>query len=332
MSKKFTYVDLFCGAGGFTAGFERAGLKNVFSIDFDKNFCKTYKRNFPEHHLIEKDITLLTTKEIRNILGNTKVDIVIGGPPCQGFSIAGNIGRKFLDDDRNKLFNEFVRVVKIVRPAVFVMENVARLFSHNNNRTRRDILKSFYEIGYKTECKVVNAADYGIPQVRRRVLFIGTRNKKLQITFPEASVSHKVTVSDALEDMPALNSGESSDAFFNHKAMRHSDQMITKMNFVLDGGDRLQIPASIRPRTGDARKYIRYDSNAPSVTVTGDMRKIFHFSQNRALTVRELARLQSFSDDFIFEGTSISQQQQVGNAVPPLMAETIARHLIKNLL
>ncbi len=126
--------------------------------------------------------------------------------------------------------------------------------------------------------------------------------------------------------MPILKSGEKSN-FKNHVAMNHSKQMLLKMHYVSDGGNRKEIPQKFRPKSGDVRKYIRYKSNEPSVTVTGDMRKIFHYSQNRALTVRELARLQSFPDGFIFESNSISQQQQVGNAVPPLMAEALANNL-----
>lgn len=327
MSKKPTYIDLFCGAGGLSKGFDNAGFVNIFSIDFDKNFCKTYKRNFPEHYLIEKDISLLSKKEIKKIIKNNKVDVIVGGPPCQGFSIAGNIGRKFLDDDRNKLFNEFVRIVKIVNPKIFLMENVARLLSHNNGKTIEEITFSFNNIGYDVEYKILNSADYGVPQVRKRILFIGTKNKNIKISFPEKTMKKYKTVREALQDLPSLKSGKSSNKIPNHEAMKHSVQMLEKMKFVSNGGNRTQIPEAIRPQKGDIRKYIRYNSNTPSITITGDMRKVFHYSQNRALTVRELARLQSFDDNFIFEGPSISKQQQVGNAVPPLMAESIAKHI-----
>ena len=151
------------------------------------------------------------------------------------------------------------------------------------------------------------------------------------ITFPQKTVKKYKTVSSALDDLPILKSGQRSVEVHNHQAMNHTDQMLKKMKYVKDGGSRLSIPAKLRPMSGDIRKYIRYNSNKPSVTITGDMRKVFHYSQNRALTVRELARLQSFDDDFIFEGNVISQQQQVGNSVPPLMAEAIAKK-IKNMM
>lgn len=326
MTKK-TYIDLFSGAGGFSLGFEKAGFRNIFSIDIEPSFCETYKYNFPNHQLIEKDICLLSDKEILELTKNKKVDIIIGGPPCQGFSIAGNIGRTFADDPRNKLFKEFVRVVKILKPTFFVMENVARLFTHNKGETRKEIIKSFEEIGYKVECKILNSADYGVPQIRNRIIFIGTLLDR-KIEFPLPLKDKFITIKEAIYHYPTLKSGEASH-IPNHIAMEHSEQMLNKMSFISDGGDRNEIPAEFRPKSGDIRKYIRYKSDEPSICITGDMRKVFHYEQNRALTVRELAAIQSFPDDFIFKGSTISQQQQVGNAVPPKMAEAIAQTIIK---
>ena len=202
------------------------------------------------------------------------------------------------------------------------MENVARLYTHNNGKTREDIISRFNKIGYNVICKILNSADYGVPQIRKRVIFIGS-SKTQNLLFPEKNIDSYVAVKSAINDLPGLKSGDKSN-IPNHNAMDHSEQMLAKMSFVSDGGNRYKIPEAIRPKSGDIRKYIRYDSSKPSITITGDMRKVFHYSQNRALTVRELARLQSFPDSFIFDGTSISQQQQVGNSVPPLMAEAIA--------
>ena len=275
--------------------------------------------------MLREDITKLSNSEITKFTKNLDIDVIIGGPPCQGFSIAGNIGRKFIDDPRNKLFKEFVRVVSVVQPKYFVMENVARLYTHNKTKTRQEIIEDFNRLGYYVECKVLNSANYGVAQVRNRVIFIGSRVTN-EILFPSSSVEKFKSVKEVLHDLPILESSQSSTVP-NHKAMNHTEQMLTKMSFIPDGGDRTSIPKHLRPKSGDVRKYIKYDSTKPSVTVTGDMRKIFHYSQNRALTVRELARLQSFPDDFIFKGKSISQQQQVGNAVPPLMAEAIAESI-----
>ncbi|WP_418637666.1 DNA cytosine methyltransferase [Winogradskyella sp.] len=327
MKTKLKYIDLFSGAGGFSLGFDNKGFDNVFSVDIEPNFCKTYKHNFSNHKLIEKDICELSDSEIEYHKEFDEIDVVIGGPPCQGFSIAGNIGRTFVDDPRNRLFKEFVRVVKVVKPKFFVMENVARLYNHKKGETRKEIIKDFEKLGYKVDCKILNSADYGVPQVRKRVIFIGSVNN-VEIQFPPKEVEEYVSVKEALSSYPKLESGEES-SIPNHIAMSHSDQMLTKMSYVTDGGDRNEIPVKIRPKSGDVRKYIKYASDKPSVCVTGDMRKIFHYEQNRALTVRELAKLQSFPDDFVFKGNRISQQQQVGNSVPPKMAEAIAEVIIK---
>ena len=324
--KTLKYIDLFCGAGGFSLGFDKSGFQNIFSVDIEEDFCETYKTNFPTHKLIPKDISQLTEEKIKELTVSHEVDVVIGGPPCQGFSIAGNIGRKFIDDPRNRLFKEFVRVVNIVNPKYFVMENVARLYTHNNHKTKEEIIKDFNKLGYEVKCTILNSADYGVPQIRRRVIFIGSRISN-NILFPKVTYTEHKTVKECLDDLPILNSGEESH-ILNHKAMNHTKQMLEKMSFIKDGGDRKDIPIDLRPKSGDVRKYIKYNSNKPSITITGDMRKVFHYSQNRALTVRELARLQTFPDNFEFKGNSISAQQQVGNAVPPLMAEAIAKSIL----
>ena len=327
MKTKLKYIDLFSGAGGFSLGFDNKGFQNVFSIDIEPRFCETYKHNFSNHQLIEKDICELSDSKIKYLKEFDEIDVVIGGPPCQGFSIAGNIGRKFVDDPRNRLFKEFVRVVKVIKPKFFVMENVARLFTHNKGETRNEIIQDFEKLGYNVDCKILNSADYGVPQVRKRVIFIGTSTNQ-KIEFPPKELGNYISVKEALSKYPKLESGEES-SIPNHIAMSHSEQMLNKMSYVSDGGDRNEIPVKIRPTSGDVRKYIKYASDKPSVCVTGDMRKIFHYEQNRALTVRELAKLQSFPDDFVFKGNRISQQQQVGNSVPPKMAEAIAEVIIK---
>lgn len=272
MKTTLKYIDLFSGAGGFSLGFDNKGFRNVFSIDIEPQFCETYKHNFSNHQLIEKDICEFSDSEIQYLKEFDEIDVVIGGPPCQGFSIAGNIGRKFVDDPRNRLFKEFVRVVKVIKPKFFVMENVARLYTHNKGETRNEIIKDFEELGYNVDCKILNSADYGVPQVRKRVIFIGTSTNQ-KIEFPPKEVEKYVSVKEALSKYPRLESGEES-SIPNHVAMSHSKQMLNKMSYVSDGGDRNEIPVKIRPKSGDVRKYIKYASNKPSVCVTGDMRKI----------------------------------------------------------
>lgn len=332
-NKKPLYVDLFCGSGGFSLGFDKAGFTNVFSVEYHPEICKTYRHNFPGHNLIECDITQLANETILDLVKDKHVDVVIGGPPCQGFSMAGNIGRRFIDDPRNNLFKEFVRVVSLLKPNCFVMENVALLYSRKNGETREEIIQCFEELGYIVKAEVVNASEYGVPQDRRRVLFIGklTNNFMDVVEFPEKVKGPKKTVADAIGHFPPLQSGESCADIPNHESMVHSAQMLEKMSYVKDGGNRTDIPEDIRPAKGDARKYIRFSSKKPAVCITGDMRKVFHYSQNRALTVRELAAIQTYPDNFEFLGNRSLQQQMVGNSVPPMLSHAIAQAIIKML-
>lgn len=328
MDKILTYIDLFSGAGGFSLGFDRAGFHQLLSIELEEAYCKTYQINFPHHTVLQQDLTALTETDLLQKIGNQIVDVVIGGPPCQGFSMAGKIGRTFADDPRNHLFKEFVRVVKTVQPRFFVMENVARLYTHRSGKTRAEIIEHFQNLDYKVECQVLNAVDFGVPQMRSRVVFIG-RKTQGEIIFPQKNQAACKTVGEAIGHFPPLQSGEHFPDVANHEAMTHTPQMLEKMAFVQNGGNRNDIPETLRPKSGDVRKYIRYHRDKPSVCVTGDMRKVFHYEQNRALTVRELAALQSFPDDFVFFGKKIAQQQQVGNAVPPLLAEAIAQAVLQ---
>lgn len=325
--KKMNYIDLFCGAGGLSLGFENAGFKNIFALDNNEEAYKTYRKNFKNNKLINDDIKNISNDEFLRLVNNRKVDVIIGGPPCQGFSIAGNIGRKFIDDSRNSLFKEFVRVVELIQPKMFVMENVARMATHNHGKTIKEICDCFTKVGYKVDYKVLNAVNFGVPQKRQRIFIVGTKKEKF--IYPKGNKNY-MSVKQAIGDLPNLKNGEKS-SIPNHFAMKHSKQMLYKMSFVCDGGNRLDIPEEVRPKSGDVRKYIRYNSAEPSVTITGDMRKVFHYEQNRALSPRELARLQSFPDNFVFEGASIAIQQQIGNAVPPKLAESIAKQIKKYL-
>ena len=324
------YIDLFCGAGGLSAGFDKAGFENVFAVEFNPAFAKTYAKNFPTHKLLVEDIKNISNEKIKELIGKTEIDIIIGGPSCQGFSIAGNIGRTFLEDERNSLYKEFVRFVNEIKPKTFIMENVAAMATHLKGKTIKEIVNSFEKCGYCVKWKVLNTVNYEIAQERRRIIVVGIR-KDINAVFDYPQTSNKIiTIKDVIDDLPALKSGEISN-IPNHTAMKHTEQMLEKMSYVKDGGNRNDIPDYIRPKSGDARKYIRYDSSKPSVCVTGDMRKIFHYNQNRALTCRELARIQTFDDDFIFEGSSAQVQQQIGNAVPPKLAYLLAEQIKKTL-
>ena len=318
---KFNYIDIFAGVGGLSLGFNMAGFENLFAVEFDKVFAENYTRNFNNHKMICKDIKNIDENEIRSIIGKTKVDVIIGGPPCQGFSIAGNIGRTFLEDPRNYLFKEFVRFVKIIKPKMFLLENVAAMAKHNNGNTLETIKEEFKKLGYEVKHKVLNSKFHNVPQERRRIVLVGSRGKN-NFEFPIEN-NKFISVEEAIGNLPILKSGETS-TIPNHTAMKHSEQMLEKMKYVKDGGNRNDIPLELRPKSGDARKYIRYNSKNPSICITGDMRKVFHYNQNRALTNRELARIQTFPDDFTFIGNNGKIQQAIGNAVPPNLAYELA--------
>lgn len=329
---KYSYIDLFCGAGGLSFGFDKAGFENIFSVEINPEFAKTYKKNFPSHKLLVEDIRDISNDTVKELVGDREVDIIIGGPPCQGFSIAGNIGRTFIDDERNRLFKEFVRFVSEVNPKMFIMENVAAMATHLKGKTIKAIVDAFKHagMGYKVKWEVLNTVNYEIAQERRRIVVVGVRSDlDTEFSYPTHSTVIK-TIKEVIGDLPPLASGEKSN-IPNHIAMSHSEQMLEKMSYIKDGGDRYDIPEELRPKSGDVRKYIRYDSTRPSVCVTGDMRKIFHYEQNRALTCRELARIQSFPDSFVFEGKSIQIQQQIGNAVPPKLANFLAEQAKETL-
>lgn len=327
----YKVVSLFSGAGGMDLGFIQAGFEIYLANDYDTNAVETYRYNIG-NHIIKDDIKNLFLE--KNLEKYQDIDVIIGGPPCQGFSIAGNIGRTFKDDERNRLYKEFIRIVELIKPKFIVMENVARLYTHNKGKTREEIIKDFFEVGYQVEVKILNSADYGTPQIRNRVFFIGKRKDiDADIIFPNPSYDEKnyKTIKEAIDHFPVLNSGESCCTIPNHESMKHGKDMLEKMKYVKDGGGRENIPEEFGIIKGDVRKYIRYDSTKPSICVTGDMRKVFHYSQNRALTVRELATLQDFPENFKFLGTKSSQQQQVGNAVPVKLALAVAK-CIKNML
>lgn len=325
---KYNCVDLFCGAGGMSYGFEKAGFNTIFAVEFNNVYAETYKLNFRNTKIYVGDIKTISDEEIISIGQNNRVDIIIGGPPCQGFSIAGNIGRKFLDDKRNHLFLEYVRFVKLLQPKIFVLENVASLVKHNKGETIKEIVECFEKCGYTVQYKVLNAVNFNVPQERRRVFVVGTK-KGYCFEYPSEN-NHEISIKEAIGDLPSLKSGEKSKIDL-HEAMNHSKQMLEKMKYVKDGGNRNDIPEKMRPTSGDIRKYIRYASWKPSFCVTGDMRKIFHYEQNRALTCRELARLQTFPDEFKFFGNSIQIQQQIGNAVPCKLAESVANECLRCL-
>ena len=341
-------IDLFCGCGGLSLGFEMAGFESVLAIDLWKDAIVTYNHNRKNKVGICEDIHNLTDEYLESLNKDGEVIGVIGGPPCQGYS---TVGTRDINDPRNHLYMQYCRVVEKVRPKFFVLENVKGLTTLMKGMFRDDIYNRFSSLGYTVVYKVINAAHYGVPQNRQRVFFVGIRGDEFQ--FPEASEMDLITCSDALSDLPPLGDFDGdllehdylcapqngyqammrngSNKILNHQITNHSDQTKQIISMIPDGGKIKDLPREY----WDIRKYNkafeRMSSQRPSNTVDTGHRNYFHYSENRIPTARENARLQSFPDTFEFIGTRTSQYKQIGNAVPPLLAYAIA-NAIKQML
>ena len=341
-------IDLFCGCGGLSLGFEMAGFESALAIDLWKDSIVTYNHNRKNKVGICEDIHNLTDEYLESLNKDGEIIGVIGGPPCQGYS---TVGTRDINDPRNHLYMQYCRVVEKVRPKFFVLENVKGLTTLMNGMFRDDIYNRFSSLGYTVVYKVINAAHYGVPQNRQRVFFVGIRGDEFQ--FPEANELDLITCSDALSDLPPLGDFDGdllehdylcapqndyqammrngSNKILNHQITKHSDQTKQIISMIPDGGKIKDLPREY----WDIRKYNkafeRMSSQRPSNTVDTGHRNYFHYSENRIPTARENARLQSFPDTFEFIGTRTSQYKQIGNAVPPLLAYAIA-NAIKQML
>ncbi|WP_223593618.1 DNA cytosine methyltransferase [Neobacillus bataviensis] len=361
----YKVFDFFAGCGGFSKGFELAGYDIVVANDIWEPAKITYEYNHRNTHFILKNIEELESREIANLY-NGNPDVIIGGPPCQGFSLAG---LRLIDDDRNKLYREFVRMVNEFQPKMFVMENVPGLVKRAKGYFVEQILQDFREIGYHVEYAILKASDYGIPQIRQRVFFIGSRNNKFPIFFPPQthfdpkgkldlfninSMQEHVTLGQAISDLPLLDDptdmGEeiqnyirependyqrlmriNSNYVYNHIATNHSQKTRDIIHLVPEGKNFKSLPEELRGTRKFNIAWTRLDSKEPSYTVDTGHRHHFHPWTDRIPTVRESARIQSFDDSFIFQGTKTSQYTQVGNAVPPLLARAVAQALTASL-
>uniref|UniRef100_UPI003AB49FA7 DNA cytosine methyltransferase n=1 Tax=Enterocloster clostridioformis TaxID=1531 RepID=UPI003AB49FA7 len=340
-------LDLFCGAGGLSYGFECAGFDILLGIDNDAKALETFELNHKGSKSICGDITQITYEDhIKPLLDGKQIDVIIGGPPCQGMSLSGP--RKF-DDPRNKLYLSYIRLVKEIQPKAFVIENVPGLVGLFGGQIKDSIIEKFTEMGYHIEYKILCSADYGVPQSRKRVVFVGTKVGSFEYPAINPNV---VTCSMALSDLPALEDelGEEvseyatlpqnhyqqlmrrrSDVVLNHVAASHSDKVKKIIALVPDGGNYKNLPEEYRKSRNFHVAWTRFASNKPAPTIDTGHRHHFHYKYNRVPTVRECARLQSFPDDFKFLGNKTQQFRQVGNAVPPLMAQAIAEQVKKML-
>lgn len=317
---ELTFVDLFSGAGGLTKGFELAGLKGICGLDWFEEAGKTYRRNF-NHPFIEGDITNPAKKEefyksVTKELKNRSLNLVAGGFPCQGFSMAGN---RIEDDPRNSLYKELLEIVTILQPEFVVCENVVGLRSMLGGKVEEMILDDFKKAGYKMNVTVLRAADYFVPQKRDRVIFIGNRMGYINyhpkpLILPENYITTGEAIGDLMEfnDLPE----------FNHVRTKHSTEMGKKMLALEEG-------KSLYKGYSDAWKKCPWDEASCTIKENHGGVNI-HPKLGRVLTAREMARIQSFPDDFIFEGPKNKQLVQIGNAVPPLLAKAIGLSIRKS--
>ena len=378
------FVDLFCGAGGLSVGFEAAGFTPVFALDNDSAAIETYKFNHPYCKTVCSDIEQIRAADIFEAAGTKHIPLIVGGPNCQGVSLRG---KRDPNDPKNKMFMHFHRIIEEVQPDWFVMENVPGLLHKHNRELAADIFKAFEDIGYKCGADVLLAADYGVPQLRYRLFLIGNR-LGAPISFPAPTHScpfeklgltantdvkgrkkkpHWVTVSDAISDLPKIPNGggdelvrelfkaRRSESQFvkwcrkaevdlkNHKCHKTNDYNINLIQHIPQGKNWKSIPPDIRPPRfqrvalkDHTTTYGRLSWNMPARTITCYFNNITcgaftHPDQQRGISVREGARLQSFPDSFQFFGPLARQYRQVGNAVPCLLAAHVGKALADSI-
>jgi DNA (cytosine-5)-methyltransferase 1 len=380
-------IDLFCGAGGITEGFREAGYRCLYANDCMPEAIETFSANHPEAWAEARDIEDVDAAQVRKQAGLKKgeLDVLVGGPPCQGFSI--NAPERFLSDPRNKLFKDYLRFLEEFEPKCFLFENVPGLLSLGDGKVFRQILREFDEHGYHVTAKILFAAHYGVPQERWRLILVGSRITAIAAPVPthyatgranfrgggtmtfQLSAADKerllpaVTVGEAIGDLPRLEMGEGSEtvgyttephsdyarmmrnpegATFNHFGAKLAKQNIERMKYVKPGGSWRDIPHRLLPKgmqrarkSDHTKRYgrLRNDGLAGTVMTKCDPHwgTVFLPDQERSLSVREAARFQSFPDTYKFLGPRVSQYEQVGNAVPVLMAKAIALQIRAHL-
>ncbi|MFW6008141.1 MAG: DNA cytosine methyltransferase [archaeon] len=318
-------LDLFCGAGGLSEGFKQSGYNIIAGVDNTEKFLKTFKENHKNSKSIKANLFEKSPKELleENNIDKNNIDIIIGGPPCKGFSFAGE---RDPNDKRNNLVDRFIDFVDFIKPNAVVMENVPGILSMKNGKVVDTIINRLNK-NYNTKYKTLNSAEYGVPQIRKRVIFIGFKNKNPNNYHPKITHSEEridlpnyITVGDALLSRKIINNIENLS---NQEKINHSDDMIKRMGEV-KSGDSLY--------DSYTESYKRLTINKPSHTIKNShMAPFIHPIKNRVGTVRECAILQSFPNNFKFCSSRSSQYEQVGNAVPPLLAKKIADKIRKIL-
>lgn len=356
----FKCVDLFCGAGGLSEGFRKNGFDILLANDFDTWCEATYKLNHPETEFISGPIQDISAHQILALLGmkQGELDCIIGGPPCQAFSVYNH--QRGMHDERSGLFREYLRIVEGLLPKYVVIENVPGMNSVEDGIAVKEIKQGLKSLGYNVEVSLLKAEDYGVPQERRRLIFIGNRIGA-DIVFPKPTHGEGllpyVNVWDAISDLPPLQNGEGSEVMnyilppqseyqimiregaqmiFNHVAPFLGSINLDRLKYIPEGGSWRDIPQELLPagmkrarRSDHTKRYgrLRKDGFASTILTKCDPHwgAFFHPEQDRVITVREAARLQCFPDRIRFEGSRVEQYKQVGNAVPVLLSAAVAK-------
>lgn len=346
--KKLNVLDLFCGCGGISEGFKMAGYNIIGGVDFNKDATDTFAKNFEGAKVVCGDITQISNDDIKK--DYHKVDIIIGGPPCQGFSSA-NRWQKEKDDPRNKLFFEYLRFVEVLKPKAVMIENVRGLLTRDNGYAKDRITDLLEGMNYSVKMQVLDASEYGVPQCRKRAIIIGVNNDYCSepFNFEEIKKLPKVTVDEALSDIydfesqpnipvytqPVAKSEyqtlmkDGTKELHDHEVKYPADIVQKRISFVPQGGNWQDVPPELWPsqrqnRHSSAYKRLKQDSQSCTIDTSNAHSNYFHPLYNRIPSVRESARLQSFPDSFLFAGPRGSKYKQVGNAVPPLLAKAVA--------
>lgn len=351
---KYKVIDLFSGAGGLSKGFLDAGYDIKLGIDFDEKALLTFSKNHGDTKALKLDLFDLNNINIikkKFEEKNDKLDVLVGGPPCQGFSLAG---KREENDKRNKLYTAMLEMAKKLLPRAVVLENVPGILTLYDGKVKERIFKDFKKLGYSMNVQILYAPDYGIPQIRKRAFFVGLldSNKKFQFPEPILKKEEYITCEEAIGDLPELDGiyGDEVQEYvkkaetdyqrdmrngmtkiYNHIGTIHSEKTIKMIKLVPEGKNYKSLPKEYQGLYKYNEALTRYHSKKPSLTINTGHRSHFHYKYNRIPTVRESARLQSFPDDFIFYGNKSEQYKQVGNAVPPKLGYVIAKKLKKYL-
>lgn len=356
MPDRYSVMDLFAGVGGLSFGFaELEEFEIVAANEILPDIAKSYELNHPQAKMFACDITDLTEEMLTEALQGRKIDLIVGGPPCQSYSTLG----KRRMDDRANLFTQYKRVLDILRPRAFVFENVAGLLSMQGGKLFPKIQAEFEELGYSLKYQVLNAADYGVPQERKRVILVGFRGEN-KFVYPEPThgtgLKPYVTLEEAIGDLPQIKSGETKNEYAKapdneflqfvrkddtttlteHTAPRNNLKLIALMEALKDGQSKDDLPEELRPKSGYGNTYAKLWWQRPATTITRNFAcpsssRCIHPRDSRALSNREGARLQSFPDDYRFYGSQTNIKLGIGNAVPCLLSRAIARQMLKAL-